>query len=215
MRPPLEQGTPPLETIQVSAIIPCLNEEKTLPLCIDKIQRAFAALNVAGEIVVGDNGSTDASAEIARRMGARVVSQPVRGYGAAIRAAVEGSRGEYLIMADGDDSYDWSNLQPFIDGLDRGADLVMGNRFKGTIHPNAMPFLHYHVGNPLLSRIASLFYGIPLLDFHCGMRAFTRSAYDRMNPGTDGMEFATEMIIRAAREGLRIAEVPIDLHPDK
>ncbi|MBF0308731.1 MAG: glycosyltransferase family 2 protein [Magnetococcales bacterium] len=201
--------------VEVSAILPCLNEERTLPLCIEKIWRSFRELGIAGEIVVGDNGSTDRSVEIAESMGARVVHQPVPGYGAALQAAIGGAKGRFIIMADADDSYDWSNLKPFIDKWREGCEFVMGNRFKGTIHPNAMPFLHKYVGNPVLSRISALFYNIPVYDFHCGMRGFTREAIDRMKPTTEGMEFATEMVIRAAREKVRMGEVPIDLFPDK
>ncbi len=204
-----------MEKPTISAIIPCLNEEKTLPLCIKKAQAAFAAMAIEGEVVVGDNGSTDRSVEVAESLGARVAHQPVRGYGAALRAAAEAASGKYLIMADADDSYDWSNLQPFVAKLDEGYDFVIGNRFRGGIEPGAMPFLHRYLGNPVLSGISSLFYKVPVGDFHCGMRAFTRQAYARMALQTEGMEFATEMVVRAAQEELRIAEIPIKLHPDK
>jgi glycosyltransferase involved in cell wall biosynthesis len=201
--------------VEVSAILPCLNEGRTLGVCIRKIQRAFARLGVRGEIVVGDNGSTDRSADIAREHGARVIWQPVRGYGAAITAAVMAARGRYLIMADADDSYDWSNLEPFLDALRGGADLVVGNRFRGGIEHRAMPPLHRYLGNPVLSFIARLFFNVPLGDFHCGMRAFTRDAFERMGLRTTGMEFATEMIVRSRRANLEIAEVPIRLYPDE
>ncbi|MDH5299153.1 MAG: glycosyltransferase family 2 protein [Desulfobulbaceae bacterium] len=200
---------------KISAIIPCLNEEKTLPLCIEKAQAAFAAMGVAGEVVVGDNGSTDRSVEIAESLGARVAHQPVRGYGAALRAAIEAAAGEYLIMADADDSYDWSNLHPFVEKLEEGYDFVIGNRFRGGIEPGAMPFLHRYLGNPVLSGISRFFYKVEVGDFHCGMRGFTRAAYERMALQTEGMEFATEMVVRAAREGLKICEIPIRLHPDQ
>lgn len=199
----------------MSAIIPCLNEEETLGICIAKAQNAFARLGVSGEVVVGDNGSDDRSVSIAESMGARVVHQPVKGYGAALQAAIGGARGKYLIMADADDSYDWGDLEPFIEGLSSGADFVVGNRFEGGILPGAMPPLHQYLGNPVLSFIARLFYGVPVRDFHCGMRAFTSEAFERMQPQTPGMEFATEMIVRAARAGLDIREIPIKLYPDK
>lgn len=203
------------ESPTISAIIPCLNEEETLGICIAKAQAAFETLGIAGEVVVGDNGSDDRSVSIAESMGARVVHQPVKGYGAALQAAIGGARGKYLIMADADDSYDWSNLEPFVEGLSSGADFVIGNRFKGGILPGAMPPLHRYLGNPVLSFIARLFFGVPVRDFHCGMRAFTSEAFQRMQPQTPGMEFATEMIVRAARVGLDIREIPIKLYPDK
>jgi glycosyltransferase involved in cell wall biosynthesis len=208
-------NSPHGEDVEVSAIIPCLNEEPTLAICIRKIQRAFARLGVRGEIVVGDNGSTDRSVEIARAYGARVIWQPIRGYGAAITAAAAAARGRYLIMADADDSYDWSDLEPFLDALRRGADLVVGNRFRGGIEQGAMPPLHRYFGNPMLSFVARLFFNVPLGDFHCGMRAFTRDAFERMRLRTTGMEFATEMIVRGSRANLQIVEVPIRLYPDE
>lgn len=200
---------------KISAVIPCLNEEKTLPICIAKIQRKFDELGVIGEVVVGDNGSIDKSVEIASAMGAKVVNQKIRGYGAALKAAIEAAEGNYIIMADADDSYDWSNLEPFVNKLDNGYDFVIGNRFKGSIFPGAMPFLHRYFGNPILSGISRKFYNVPIGDFHCGMRAFTRKAYEKMSLQTEGMEFATEMVVRAARCNLRISEVPINLYPDK
>lgn len=199
----------------VSAIIPCLNEEQTLGLCIGKALGAFERLGIAGEVVVGDNGSTDKSVEIALEWGARVIHQPVKGYGAAITAAAGAARGQYLIMADADDSYDWSQLDDFIEGLTNGADLVMGNRFAGGIEPGAMPPLHRYFGNPVLSAVARWLHNSPIRDFHCGMRGFTREAFDRMAARSPGMEFASEMIINAHRAGLKISEVPIKLYPDK
>ncbi len=199
----------------VSAIIPCLNEEQTLGICIAKAIGAFARRGVRGEVVVGDNGSTDRSIEIAEALGARVVHQPVRGYGAAISAAVGAARGRYLIMADADDSYDWSELDAFIDALENGADLVMGNRFAGGIQAGAMPALHRYVGNPLLSTAARWLHQSPIRDFHCGMRGFTREAFRKMGARAPGMEFASEMVINAHRAGLDVHEVPIKLYPDK
>lgn len=204
-----------MNTPKVSAVIPCLNEAATLRMCIIKAQQAFSELGIIGEVIVGDNNSTDGSIAIAIEAGARVAHQPIRGYGAAISAAVTIAKGNYIIMADADDSYDWSQLQPFIEKLDQGFDLVMGNRFKGTIHPGAMPFLHRYVGNPVLSGIARFLYRSDVGDFHCGMRGFTRAAWDKMQLETNGMEFATEMVVRASHEGLKITEVAIDLFPDK
>ncbi|HCE8753231.1 TPA: glycosyltransferase family 2 protein [Citrobacter amalonaticus] len=199
----------------VSAIIPCLNEELTLAICIKKVTEAFTRLGIQGEIIIGDNGSTDQSVEIAKSLGARVIHQSVKGYGAAISAAASAAKGKYLIMADADDSYDWSQLDIFVDALESGADFVMGNRFAGGIEPGAMPPLHRYLGNPLLSGIARLLYHSPIRDFHCGMRAFTREAFQKMATRSTGMEFASEMIINAHRAGLIIHEVPIKLYPDK
>jgi glycosyltransferase involved in cell wall biosynthesis len=199
----------------VSAIIPCLNEERTIGICISKALEAFARRGIKGEVVVGDNGSTDRSVEIAESLGARVVHQPVKGYGAAISAAAAAAEGKYLIMADADDSYDWSQLDGFIDALEDGADFVMGNRFAGGIEPGAMPPLHRYLGNPVLSAVARWAHRSPIRDFHCGMRGFTREAFQKMGARSPGMEFASEMVINAHRAHLRIREVPIKLYPDK
>ena len=199
----------------VSAIIPCLNEEATIGICIAKALDAFARRGIAGEVVVGDNGSTDRSVEIAEGLGARVVHQPVKGYGAAITAAAGAARGKYLIMADADDSYDWGQLDEFIDALEAGAELVMGNRFAGGIEAGAMPPLHRYLGNPVLSAVARWLHRSPIRDFHCGMRGFTREAFARMGARSPGMEFASEMVINAHRARLDIREVPVKLYPDK
>ena len=203
------------DTPLVSAILPCLNEERTLGLCIAKALDAFARRGIHGEVVVGDNGSADRSVAIAEALGARVVHQPIKGYAAAICAAASAARGKYLIMADADDSYDWSQLDDFIDALEDGADLVMGNRFAGGIEPGAMPPLHRYLGNPVLSGIARWLHQSPIRDFHCGMRGFTRDAFQRIAARSPGMEFASEMVINAHRAGLDIREVPIRLYPDK
>ncbi|MGN6278530.1 MAG: glycosyltransferase family 2 protein, partial [Sphingomonas sp.] len=208
---PSAQPTAPI----VSAVMPCLNEARTIGMCIEKAQSAFARRGIIGEVVVGDNGSTDGSAEIAEALGARVVHQPVRGYGAAIAAAVAAARGKYIIMADADDSYDWSDLDGFVDALENGAELVMGNRFAGGIEDGAMPPLHRYLGNPVLSAVARWLHRSPIRDFHCGMRGFTREAFARMGSRSPGMEFASEMVISAHRAGLDIREVPIKLYPDK
>lgn len=216
-KPSLERtnARPIVEPVLVSAIIPCLNEELTLGICIKKAQEAFARRGIRGEVVVGDNGSTDRSVEIAARLGARVVHQPIKGYGAAITAAATSAEGRYLIMADADDSYDWSQLDAFIDALDDGAELVMGNRFAGGIEAGAMPPLHRYLGNPVLSTVARWLHRSPIRDFHCGMRGFTREAFAKLGARSPGMEFASEMVINAHRVGLDIREVPIKLYPDK
>jgi glycosyltransferase involved in cell wall biosynthesis len=201
--------------IVVTAVMPCLNEEKTLGLCIEKAQRAFRELGIAGEVVVADNGSTDRSVEVAESLGARVVHERRKGYGSALLAGISTARGRIVVMADADDSYDWAALGDFVRKVEEGYDLVMGNRFMGGIEPGAMPPLHRYLGNPVLSTLARVMYRIPIRDFHCGMRAFTREAFGRMSVRTAGMEFATEMVVSAAHAGLRITEIPTRLYPDK
>jgi glycosyltransferase involved in cell wall biosynthesis len=201
--------------IEVSAVIPCLNEERTLGNCIEKALRGLAELGAHGEVVVADNGSTDRSVEIAKRCGARVVHVEDRGYGAALRAGIGAARGAIIVMADADESYDWGAIGQFVNKIRDGYDLVMGNRFKGGIVPGAMPRLHRYLGNPALSLMARMAFRIRIGDFHCGMRAFTKSAFARMQPHTSGMEFATEMVANAAHQHLRIAEIPVVLYPDK
>ena len=201
--------------VYVSAVMPCLNEEKTIGLCIEKAQRAFREMGIAGEVVVADNGSTDGSVSIAESLGARVVREPRKGYGSALMAGIAAARGTIVVMADADDSYDWTALGEFVKKVEEGHDLVMGNRFKGGIEPGAMSALHRYLGNPVLSTLARVMYRIPIADFHCGMRAFSREAFDRMCVRTTGMEFATEMIVNASHAGLRIAEIPTRLYPDK
>jgi glycosyltransferase involved in cell wall biosynthesis len=197
--------------------MPCLNEAKTLPLCIGKALRAIEEQNVTAEIVVADNGSTDGSIEIAERLGARVVPVSERGYGAALLAGIEASRGMFVIMADADDSYDFGAIAPFLARLRAGDDLVMGCRLPaggGTIMPGAMPWKHRWLGNPVLSAIGRRLFRSPVTDFHCGMRAFRRDFVLSLDLRTTGMEFASEMVIKATLSGGRIAEVPITLYPD-
>jgi glycosyltransferase involved in cell wall biosynthesis len=201
--------------IRVTAVMPCLNEERTLGACIEKAQRAFREMGIVGEVVVADNGSTDCSVDIAESLGARVVQEPRKGYGFALMAGIAAARGTIVVMADADESYDWTSLGEFVIKIEEGYDLVMGNRFKGGIEPGAMPALHRYLGNPVLSTLARVMYRIPIADFHCGMRAFTREAFERMCVRTSGMEFATEMIVNASHAGLRIAEIPTRLYPDK
>ena len=200
--------------IKLTAVMPCLNEERTVGRCIEKVSAAFRAMGIAGEVVVADNGSTDRSVEIATAHGARVVRVATHGYGAALIAGIAAARGDYIVMADSDDSYDWSDVAPFVAKLDAGYDLVVGNRFLGGIEAGAMPALHRYLGNPVLSWLARTVHHAPIRDFHCGMRAFRRSAFARMDVRTSGMEFATEMIVNSAKAGLRIGEVPTRLQRD-
>jgi Glycosyl transferase family 2 len=207
-------ATGPVRTVELSVVLPCLNEAETLATCIHKAQRSFAVLGVAGEVVVADNGSTDGSREIARAEGAVVVDVPRRGYGAALLAGIRAAAGEYVLMADADDSYALDDLGAFLHELRGGADLVMGNRFRGRIEPGAMPFLHRYLGNPVLSMLGRLFFHIPVGDFHCGIRAFRRDRMLELGLVTAGMEFASEMVVRASLADLRIREVPTVLRPD-
>jgi len=202
------------DSIELSIVMPCLNEAETLATCIEKARGWLEQSGVAGEILVADNGSTDGSQEIARRLGARVVDVAERGYGAALHGGISAARGRYVVLGDSDDSYDFSNLGPFLERLRAGDELVMGNRFRGGILPGAMPPLHRYLGNPVLSFLGRLFFHSPVGDFHCGLRAVNRAAYDVIAPNTSGMEYASEMVIKATLAGLRISEVPIQLHPD-
>jgi glycosyltransferase involved in cell wall biosynthesis len=204
----------PDHSIAVSVVLPCLNEIETLATCVRKALTAIQDSGVRGEVIVADNGSTDGSQETAIREGARVVNVPTRGYGAALMAGIDAARGEYVLMADADDSYDLSHLPRFLNALNGGADLVMGNRFKGGIRPGAMPFLHRYLGNPVLSFLGSLFFRAPVGDFHCGIRAFRKTAIQRLDLQTTGMEFASEMVVKSSLMGLNIAEVPTTLSPD-
>jgi glycosyltransferase involved in cell wall biosynthesis len=202
-------------TKKISAVMPCLNEEETIGICIEKAFRCFQKMGAIGEVVVSDNGSVDRSVEIAEKLGARVVRQKIKGYGAALMAGIEAAEGDIIVIADSDDSYDWLTMRSFIEKIEEGYDLVMGNRFKGRIHQGAMPFLHRYFGNPVLSILAKILFRVSVGDFHCGMRAFTKRAYRKMNLRTTGMEFATEMVANSARNGLRVTEIPTVLYPDK
>jgi len=205
---------PGAETIELSLVLPCLNEAETLPSCILKIQRAFQGEGILAEIIVADNGSTDGSPEIAGRLGTRVVHVAEPGYGNALMAGIATASGKYIIMGDADDSYDFSHIPRFLAQLRAGADLVMGNRFKGGIQPNAMPPLHQYLGNPLLTGIGRLFFGGTCGDYYCGLRGFTKEAFLAMDLRTTGMEFATEMVVKATLLGMKVTEVPTTLSPD-
>jgi glycosyltransferase involved in cell wall biosynthesis len=200
--------------IELSVVLPCLNEAETLATCITKARASMEALGVDGEVVVADNGSTDGSQAIAESLGARVVPVPERGYGAALRTGIAAAEGRFVIMADADDSYALDDLGPFVEALRGGADLVMGNRFAGGIEPGAMPALHRYLGNPVLSWVGRLFFRVPINDFHCGMRGFRRDRIMGLGLTTVGMEFASEMVVRSAINGLNITEVPTTLKPD-
>jgi len=203
------------ETIEVSVVMPCLNEAETLESCIRKAQRALLEANIAGEIIVADNGSSDGSIEIAQRLGAQVVKVQDKGYGNALMSGIEAGRGKFIVMGDADDSYDFAHIPRFVEQLRRGSDLVMGNRFRGGIQKGAMPPLHQYFGNPALTRLGRLFFGNRSVgDFYCGLRGFRKQAYERMGLRTTGMEFATEMVVKATLLKMRVAEVPTTLSPD-
>jgi glycosyltransferase involved in cell wall biosynthesis len=201
-------------SIEISIIMPCLNEAETLAVCIEKAQRFIEDNALIGEVIVADNGSTDGSQEIALRLGARLVPVKARGYGAALQGGIAAAKGRFVAMGDADDSYDFLSLMPFLTRLRAGADLVMGNRFSGGIGPGAMPALHRYLGNPVLSFIGRLFYRIKIGDFHCGLRAFSREAILGLHLNTPGMEFASEMVVKASLQGLRIEDVPTKLVKD-
>ena len=194
--------------------MPCLNEAETLAICVDKALAALRANNIAGEVIVADNGSTDGSQAIAQQHGALVIPVPVRGYGAALSAGIQASRGTYVLMADADDSYEFAHIPRFLSELRGGADLVMGNRFQGGIGPKAMPPLHRYLGNPVLSVLGRLLFHAPVGDFHCGIRGFRKDAYERLGLRTTGMEFASEMVVKASLLGQKISEVPTTLKKD-
>jgi len=197
--------------------MPCLNEAETLAACIRKARASLLSLGIPGEVLIADNGSRDGSQEIAEKLGARVVPVAEKGYGQALRGGVAAARGRWIIMGDADDSYDFSSLGPFMEKLQAGNDLVMGCRMPwggGTILPGAMPWKHRWIGNPVLSFIGRLFFRCPVTDFHCGLRGFRKDAYDRRDLKTTGMEFASEMVIKATLKGMKISEVPITLCPD-
>lgn len=200
--------------VEVSVVMPCLNEAEGVGLCVEKALRGIAALGVSGEVVVVDNGSTDGSPEIAERAGARVVHESRRGYGSAYLRGFAEARGKYLVMGDADDTYDFLTVPDFVAPLrNDGADMVIGSRLKGKILPGAMPWSHRWIGNPILSGMLRLLFKTSVSDSHCGMRAFTREAYERMRLQTTGMEFASEMVVNSLRAGLEIEEIPITYHP--
>jgi glycosyltransferase involved in cell wall biosynthesis len=211
-----EPSTSPVAEVvpELSVVMPCLNEAETIGICIRKALDSFDRIGIAGEVVVADNGSTDGSQEIAEELGARVVPVEERGYGAALAGGIAAARGRWVIMGDADDSYDFSKLEPFVERLREGDDLVAGNRFEGGIRPGAMPWLHKYLGNPALSFISRRLYGAPVGDIYCGLRGFDREKVMALDVRSTGMEFAIEMIVKATMQGLRVTEVPTTLSPD-
>ena len=200
---------------EVSVVLPCLNEEATIGACIKNIKNVLKKENINGEIIVSDNGSTDNSVKIAKSLNARVINQPLKGYGAACLKGIHEATGEFIIMADSDATYDFLETPALLKPLKKGYDFVIGTRFKGTIKKDAMPWTHRYIGNPLLSGLVNLFFKANLSDAHCGFRAFTKKAFEKMNLKTTGMEFASEMVISASKNKLKICEVPISYNKRK
>lgn len=211
---PNRRPAPEAAEIELSIVMPCLNEARTIATCVAKARGFLSRAGVVGEVVVADNGSTDGSIELARAMGARVISVEQRGYGAALRAGIEAAAGRYVIMGDADDSYDFTRLDAFVAALREGADLVMGNRFAGGIEPGAMPALHRYLGNPVLSAVGRVLFRSPIRDFHCGLRGFRRDVIRRIDLRSSGMEFASEMVVKATLAECRIVEVATTLSRD-
>jgi glycosyltransferase involved in cell wall biosynthesis len=207
-------GATTARSCELTIVMPCLNEEETLQTCISKARGFLDGNGVDGEVVIADNGSTDGSREIALAAGARVVEVPEPGYGSALMGGIKAAYGRYVIMGDADDSYDFTSLMPFLEKLRDGNQLVMGNRFKGGIEPGAMPPLHRYLGNPVLSGVGKLFFRSSIGDFHCGLRGFDKKAIEGLDLQTTGMEFASEMVVKATLQDLRITEVPTTLSPD-
>jgi glycosyltransferase involved in cell wall biosynthesis len=199
---------------ELTVLMPCLNEAETLARCIDKARHYISRSGIDGEVLIADNGSTDGSQKIAKEHGASVIDVPAKGYGSALMAGIRAARSPYVIMGDSDDSYDFSQLDAFVQKLREGNDLVMGNRFKGGIQPGAMPPLHRYLGNPVLTTIGRVFFRSPCGDFHCGLRGFSRDAILGLDLQAPGMEFASEMVVKATLKGLHITEVPTTLSPD-
>jgi hypothetical protein len=214
---PLPIASPPARVdpaLEFTVLMPCLNEAETLATCIRKAQAFLRGSGIAGEVVVADNGSTDGSRQIANALGARIVGVERRGYGAALIGGIAAARGRFVIMGDADDSYDFAALQPFVDALRAGGELVMGNRFQGGIQPGAMPALHRYLGNPVLSFLGRRLFRSAIGDFHCGLRGFSRDAIRRLDLSSPGMEFASEMVVKAVLHRLDVRQVPTRLAPD-
>ncbi|MGI9431553.1 MAG: glycosyltransferase family 2 protein [Myxococcota bacterium] len=202
------------EALEVTFVMPCLDEAETLAGCIQAARACIERHGLDAEIVVADNGSSDGSQEIARAEGARVVDVPEPGYGSALMGGFEAARGRYLVMGDADQRYDFGEAIAMIEAMRDGADLVMGSRFRGEIRSGAMPWLHRYIGNPVLTFVGRLLFPTKISDFHCGLRGLTRKAYEEMGLRTTGMEFASEMVVKAVSREMNVAEVPITLHPD-
>lgn len=208
------ETVPDRDELEISVVLPCLNERETVGTCVAKAKAALQAAGLSGEVIVADNGSNDGSVEIARSAGARVVHVDERGYGNALRGGIQAARGTFVLMADADDSYDFRHILRFLDELRKGSELVMGNRFLGGIQAGAMPPLHRYLGNPVLTAVGRLFFHSPSKDFHCGIRAFRRESYEKMGIRSTGMEFASEMVVKASLLRMRVSEVPTTLSPD-
>jgi glycosyltransferase involved in cell wall biosynthesis len=205
---------PSPQPIEISIVLPCLNERETVGTCVAKAKAVLEAAGLDGEIIVADNGSTDGSIELAESSGARVVHVRDRGYGNALRGGIQAARGTFVLMADSDDSYDFGHIPRFVEELRNGSDLVMGNRFRGGIQEGAMPVLHRYLGNPVLTAVGRLFFRSPARDFHCGIRAFRKQSYESMDIRSTGMEFASEMVVKASLLRMKVSEVPTTLSPD-
>jgi glycosyltransferase involved in cell wall biosynthesis len=201
--------------VDVSVVIPCLNEANSLGICVEKAQKAMQEAGLRGEVVVADNGSTDGSIEIAQKAGARVIPVPQRGYGSALKAGIRAARGAFIVMGDADDSYDFNEVPRFVEEWRKGSEVVMGNRFEGEIKPGAMPWHHKYIGNPGLTTVLNVLFRSGIGDSHCGMRGFTRDIFERMDLRSSGMEFASEFVIKAAQIGAKTSEIPITLWKDK
>jgi glycosyltransferase involved in cell wall biosynthesis len=212
----LEQDaqSPGRALVELSVVMPCLNEQETVGVCVRKAIASLRDAGIRSEVIVADNGSTDGSVGIAQAEGARVVNIGEKGYGNALKGGILASHGEYVLMADSDDSYNFSHIPLFLEELRGGSDLVMGNRFRGGIERQAMPFLHRYLGNPVLTGIGKLFFGSPCGDFHCGIRGFRKDSFLRMGIRSTGMEFASEMVVKASLLGMKVSEVPTTLSPD-
>lgn len=211
---PADNTSPDPRPCELTILMPCLDEAATIGRCVERAAGFLRRSGIEGEVLVADNGSVDGSPEIAMERGARVVLVPGKGYGRALMAGIAAARGSYVIMGDADESYDFAALDSFVEKLRQGHDLVMGNRFRGGVAKGAMPFLHRYLGNPVLSFAGRLFFGSPVGDFHCGLRGFRRDAIQRLGLASPGMEFASEMVVKATLDGLRITEVPTTLSPD-
>jgi len=207
-------ASPPKGAVEISIVLPCLNERETVGICVSKALSSLQSAGLSGEVIVADNGSNDGSVEAAQAAGARVVPVGDRGYGNALKGGIQASLGDYVLMADADDSYDFGHISRFVEQLRAGSDLAMGNRFRGGIQTGAMPPLHRYLGNPVLTALGRFLFQSPCRDFHCGMRAFRRDSFERMDIRSTGMEFASEMVVKASLLRMRVTEVPTTLSPD-
>ncbi len=207
-------ASPPKGAVEISIVLPCLNERETVGICVSKALSSLQSAGLSGEVIVADNGSNDGSVEAAQAAGARVVPVGDRGYGNALKGGIQASLGDYVLMADADDSYDFGHISRFVEQLRAGSDLAMGNRFRGGIQTGAMPHLHRYLGNPVLTALGRFLFQSPCRDFHCGMRAFRRDSFERMDIRSTGMEFASEMVVKASLLRMRVTEVPTTLSPD-